>query len=112
MEINKTGKTLKINTESKKVILVTIDIKIIAMYSAKNTNTKGTEEYSVLNPETNSLSPSAKSKGERFVSAKAIIKNINTLRGIITKGGNKLKKLKDKDEKIILDNKKSLKQTS
>ena len=85
---------------------------MIAIYSAKNTTTNGTEEYSVLKPETNSLSPSAKSKGERFVSAKAIIKNINAPKGIIMKVGNELKNLKDKEEKITLDNKKRLKQTS
>lgn len=93
-------------------MLVTIDIKIIAIYSAKNTTTNGIEEYSVLNPETNSLSPSAKSNGDRLVSAKAMIKKIKALRGIILNGGIKLKKFKDSDEKITLDKRKRLKQTS
>lgn len=35
--------------------------------------------YSVLNPETNSDSPSAKSKGARFVSARAVINQITIL---------------------------------
>ena len=56
-------------------IEVSIDIKIIAIYSARKTITKITELYSVLNPLTNSLSPSAKSKGERLASAKTDTKN-------------------------------------
>lgn len=42
------------------------------MYSARNTITNNTELYSVLNPDTNSLSPSAKSKGERLASANTL----------------------------------------
>lgn len=38
--------------------------------------------YSTLNPETNSLSPSAKSNGVRFVSAKLVINQIIAI-GII-----------------------------
>ena len=52
------------------------DIKIMAMYSAKNTITKSTDLYSVLNPLTNSLSPSAKSKGDRLASARTLTLNI------------------------------------
>jgi len=44
-------------------------------YSAKNNKAKENLLYSVLNPETNSLSPSAKSNGARFSSTKTIIKN-------------------------------------
>ena len=33
--------------------------------------------YSVLNPETSSLSPSAKSNGARFVSANIVVNQIN-----------------------------------
>lgn len=54
---------------------VSIDIKMIAMYSARNTITKITELYSVLNPLTSSLSPSAKSKGDRFASARTETEN-------------------------------------
>jgi hypothetical protein len=43
--------------------------KILA-YSAKKIKAKPPLLYSTLNPETNSDSPSAKSKGVRFVSAK------------------------------------------
>lgn len=39
------------------------------MYSDKKINEKLKELYSVLNPETNSDSPSEKSNGERLVSA-------------------------------------------
>lgn len=51
------------------------DIKIILAYSAKKNSTKPIAEYSTLNPDTNSDSASGKSKGTRFVSAKAEIKN-------------------------------------
>ena len=44
-------------------------MKIIDMYSAKKRITNDTALYSVLKPLTSSDSPSAKSKGERFVSA-------------------------------------------
>lgn len=52
------------------------DIKIIWQYSARKNKAKDILEYSTLNPETNSDSPSIKSKGTLFVSAKADIKNI------------------------------------
>lgn len=45
-------------------------------YSAKKKLAKVIAEYSTLNPETSSDSPSVKSKGARFVSAKADTKNI------------------------------------
>jgi len=44
-------------------------IKIILAYSAIKIIANITLPYSILNPETNSDSPSAKSKGVRFVSA-------------------------------------------
>lgn len=39
-------------------------------YSAKKNRAKGPPAYSTLNPETNSDSPSVRSNGARFVSAK------------------------------------------
>jgi len=48
--------------------------KIIFPYSPKNNKAKINPLYSVLNPDTNSLSPSAKSNGERLVSAKILKK--------------------------------------
>jgi len=44
-------------------------MKIMLAYSDKNNRAKPPLPYSTLNPETNSDSPSAKSKGVRFVSA-------------------------------------------
>jgi len=56
------------------------DIKMIDIYSARNTMTNRTDLYSVLNPLTSSLSPSAKSKGDRLASASTLTVNIrNTL---------------------------------
>jgi hypothetical protein len=45
-------------------------------YSAKKNKAKDIEEYSTLKPETNSDSPSVKSKGALLVSAKLETKNI------------------------------------
>lgn len=44
-------------------------IRIFA-YSARKNRAKGPPAYSTLNPETNSDSPSVRSKGARFVSAR------------------------------------------
>ncbi len=44
-------------------------IRRILAYSARKNRAKGPPAYSTLNPETNSDSPSVKSKGARFVSA-------------------------------------------
>ena len=63
----------------KNKIPATDDINIILLYSAKKNNAKPIAEYSTLYPETNSASASGKSKGCRFVSAKALIKNIINL---------------------------------
>lgn len=63
--------------------------------------------YSVLNPETSSLSPSAKSNGVRFSSATTeIIHNTNLIKNIRFKKNfcsfNKLKNLIDEYGNIIL----------
>ena len=60
----------------KKRITPKVDINIILAYSAKKNNAKDILEYSTLNPDTNSDSPSVKSKGTLLVSAKAETKNI------------------------------------
>lgn len=62
-----------------KNIIVVINIKIIILiYSAKKIKANQPPMYSTLKPETNSDSPSAKSKGLRLVSAKHVInQNIN-----------------------------------
>jgi len=46
------------------------DIKRMERYSERKRRTKPGPEYSTLYPDTSSDSPSAKSKGERLVSAK------------------------------------------
>lgn len=51
-------------------------INIIWEYSAKKNKAKVIEEYSTLYPDTNSDSPSVKSKGALLVSAKHDTKNI------------------------------------
>lgn len=62
--------------------LIKVDMKRIDMYSARNIITKDTELNSVLKPLTNSDSPSEKSKGDRFVSARleSASKDIETKR--------------------------------
>lgn len=45
-------------------------IKMMLAYSARKNNAKGPPEYSTLNPDTSSDSPSVRSKGARFVSAR------------------------------------------
>lgn len=52
------------------------------LYSAKKKSTKPLALYSVLNPETNSDSPSEKSKGVRLVSARAEINHKNASGGL------------------------------
>jgi hypothetical protein len=49
-----------------------------AAYSARKNSTKGMALYSVICPATSSLSASGRSKGVRFVSAKALTKNTKT----------------------------------
>ena len=53
--------------------MVTIERKIIFPYSERKIIANPPLLYSVLNPETSSDSPSAKSNGARFVSAIIII---------------------------------------
>lgn len=52
-------------------------IIIIFAYSAKKNKANGPAAYSTLKPETNSDSPSVKSKGARFVSARVEVYHIN-----------------------------------
>jgi hypothetical protein len=54
---------------------VRVLIKIILEYSPKKKRANPIAEYSTLYPDTNSASASGRSKGCRFVSAKAEIKN-------------------------------------
>jgi len=63
---------------------VITDIKIIFRYSAIKIIVNNPPEYSVLKPDTNSLSPSDKSNGVRFVSAKIEVNHIKKRMGIIS----------------------------
>ena len=58
------------------------DIKIILTYSAMNKIENNPPLYSILYPETNSDSPSGKSKGVRFNSASIEINQKIRIRGI------------------------------
>ena len=60
----------------KKRTLVNSLIIIMFIYSAIKIRAKAPPLYSVLNPETNSDSPSEKSKGVRFVSAKVVVNQV------------------------------------
>ena len=60
-----------------------MDMKIIFKYSDINKNANNPLAYSVLNPDTSSLSPSAKSNGVRLVSAKIITNQMKDKGGII-----------------------------
>lgn len=59
----------------------------IILYSAKKNRTNPPALYSVLNPETSSDSPSAKSKGVRLVSARADVNHKITKGGLIRSKG-------------------------
>jgi hypothetical protein len=59
----------------KKTLVNKLIIRILA-YSAMKIKANRPLLYSMLNPETNSDSPSARSNGERFVSAKLVINHI------------------------------------
>lgn len=52
-----------------KIIDESAFIRIILVYSAMKNSANGPAAYSTLNPDTNSDSPSVRSKGARFVSA-------------------------------------------
>lgn len=72
-----TKKVLNLNKIPPRNITVIISLinKILA-YSARKIKANPPLLYSTLNPETSSDSPSAKSKGVRFVSANIEVKNI------------------------------------
>lgn len=61
---------------------VIIDMKMIFVYSDIKINAKTFLAYSVLKPDTNSLSPSARSNGVRLVSASNVVNQINKRGGI------------------------------
>lgn len=73
--------------KDKNVTLEIIHIIIILAYSAIKIRAKDPLLYSVLKPETNSDSPSAKSNGVRFVSANVVINQIIHIGNIIKNNG-------------------------
>jgi hypothetical protein len=71
-----------------KIDVIILIIRIL-VYSAIKINANILLPYSTLNPETSSDSPSAKSKGVRFVSARVVInQKMNIGKRRISIGGN------------------------
>jgi len=68
--------------------LVKTHMNRILDISAKKSNPNLPELYSILKPDTNSLSPSAKSKGARLVSDNTVITHINNKGKFSTAKGN------------------------
>src|SRR5207249_10343331 len=62
----------------RKSVVITVAMVAIDMYSAMKKSANFMDEYSVWYPATSSASASAKSKGRRFVSAKAA--TVNTMK--------------------------------
>ena len=69
------------------IIIIKEDTIMMLAYSDRKISTKPIEPYSILNPETNSDSPSAKSKGVRYVSAINLTVISITTKGIIKSKG-------------------------
>jgi len=67
---------IKANLPWKNKHPVKIHINRIFDISAKNSNPKAPDLYSILKPDTNSLSPSAKSNGARLVSDTIVINHM------------------------------------
>jgi len=80
-------KSTKEKLENNQTVSI-IHIKRILVYSAKNNKAKRPLSYSTLKPETSSDSPSAKSNGARFVSAKVLTNKIRSKGTIKIKTGN------------------------
>jgi hypothetical protein len=78
-----TGDKTQKNLTQLKIAPVKTLIAKIFLYSAIKIKANGPAAYSMLNPDTNSDSPSAKSKGARLVSARTVTTHT------INKGGNK-----------------------
>lgn len=57
-------------------MIVSVFINMMFAYSARKNRANGPAAYSTLNPETNSDSPSVRSNGARFVSARVEIYHI------------------------------------
>ena len=77
---------VKLNKLDENKAIVKMLIARIEVYSAIKIRAKGPLLYSVLNPETSSDSPSAKSKGVRLVSANIVTNQIKKI-GSIARAG-------------------------
>jgi|ERR1044071_1061661 hypothetical protein len=75
---------IKIGNIPEKIIVVRRLINKMLAYSAMKISANIPPLYSTLNPDTNSDSPSAKSNGERFVSARLVINQHKNMVGIIS----------------------------
>jgi len=77
---------IEVETENTSLLknntIENVENKIILAYSLKKISTNPTEAYSILNPDTSSDSPSAKSKGVRLVSANSNTIQITAVIGI------------------------------
>lgn len=60
----------------KNIVADSVFMRRMLAYSARKNRAKGPPAYSTLNPDTSSDSPSVKSKGARFVSARVEIYHI------------------------------------
>lgn len=89
LENNIVNTIIPIDKNFNKHVIKTNDvtnlINKILQYSAIKIKAKRLEPYSILNPETNSDSPSAKSNGVRLVSAKLVTNHITTTGNSINK---------------------------
>lgn len=85
---NVTNRSAKMFIErvDEKIAVENILIARILVYSAIKIKANGPLLYSVLNPDTSSDSPSAKSKGVRFVSASIVINHRKKIGAIKSKG--------------------------
>jgi len=83
--IQKSHNLKKLEKKEKNKTLVIKLIRIMFKYSAIKINAKLPALYSVLKPETNSLSPSLKSKGVRLVSARLLVNQKTNKRNKLTK---------------------------
>ena len=97
----------------KKLVLknhttVAIDIKRILAYSAMKSKANRPPPNSILNPETSSDSPSAKSKGARLVSATVLVNQTTIIGNSNKQTGNLLMTAlsQEKDTKTNAENNK------
>ena len=92
------GSSRRLEKFPEKRMMEIIDMMMIFMYSAIKIIANIPLLYSVLNPETSSDSPSAKSNGVRLVSAREVVSQIRKIGGI--KNINHGEKLKNRNWRL------------